>query len=108
MGKAEEGFTAQHESCGVHDIQIQAEGTEFPDEVWQVQKVKVPTVKLGSDVSELTAHAHKTLGIWNEEEAGKLKDSIKFRETKEKKSIGRFLRQLTGPRKGHGVQEDDP
>lgn len=82
MGKAEEGFTAQHEPCGVHGIQIQAEGTEFPEEVWQVQRVKVVTMKLSSDMLELTAHAQKTLEVLNEEKARKLKDPIKIGETK--------------------------
>lgn len=71
MGKAEAGFIVQHELCGVHDIQIQAEGTEFPEEVWQVQRVKIATVKLSSDMSELTAHAHETLETSNEKKAAK-------------------------------------
>lgn len=61
MGKDEEGFTLQHESYGIHYVQIQPEGIHFQEEVWQVQMVKVATVKLGSDTQELTPHAHESL-----------------------------------------------
>lgn len=83
MGKAEEGYTAQHGSCVIHEIQIQAEGTQLSGEVWQVQAVKVATVEKGADTLEFTKHGQVTLGISVEDRIGKLEDFEKVGDAKE-------------------------